>query len=124
MTDTDYAFGASKPSILVDWDILDSNAELQHWLRGRAGIFNLVILVTYPNERDYPSGEFTDAYMQADTVIRNTGYKTDLAFKLHALSILRDVSSSAPVVAVDGNFLVRKEFGKAGLVVLSERDFV
>jgi len=121
MTDTDLPVGATKPTIFVDWDTIDGNPKFQNWLRARGKIFNLALLVSYPDIRDYTYFESKyDDLLRFDSVVRNTGKKRELEFKLNALEVYREVSSSVPVAILDGSFSARAIFAAEGLIALSD----
>lgn len=121
MTDTDLPVGATKPTILVDWDTISQphySEKFFGWLHARGEKFNLALLVCYPDMND-----FNDSGMGVpnfDVVIRNSGHKRELEFKLNALSVLEDVSISKPVAVLDGSYSARVSFGIAGLITLSD----
>lgn len=129
MTDTISPFEGSKPTILVDWELISSfprnelGDRIIFWLTRVRAEFNLVLLVSYPDYNDFvPSERSLPELPEFDAVIRNTGRKREVDFKLNALGILRDVSISRPVVALEGNYSARQSFMVEGLVTLSESD--
>lgn len=118
MTDTDMTF---RPAILLDWDSFcpngGLNAEKIDALSKLCKVYDIVVLVTYPDFNDYYTQEsFTLLPKEPVAVLRNTGFKRDLEFKKKAYEIMRDASLSIPVAFYDLNYTAANFYYGEGLI--------
>ena len=89
-------------AIIVDWDLYRTHPATFKFIAEREGRTRLVLLVPFPELNDYNFTEEQDA-VHWDVIIRNTGDKSSSEFKYNAMSIIRDVSTTIPIIALDSD---------------------
>jgi hypothetical protein len=110
-----YTPGELRPAIIVDFDTLKNNDKAIRYVSNHQRLFAIHLLVSYPDFNDYVDGD----EIEYASVIRNSGRKREMEFKMHALQVIRDLSNTVPVVAIDGDWNARRSYEGEGLVTLS-----
>lgn len=112
-------------AILVDWDLYRTNPYTRDFVKDREGQARMILLVNDPATNDYIHPADTspisdDPEIEWDAVIRNTGDKDVVKFKVTVLEIIKDVSNLDPVIGLDVNNIVNKHYRNEGVLITIE----
>jgi len=115
----------TQAAILVDYNLYAYNVSVRSWLsirKRRAPETAFVLLVSDPAHEDYDAEDkrwngLGTVEMEFDAVIRNSGGKRDITFKLNALHVIKDVSNLIPVLALEEDLYVQQMFEDNGVLI-------
>lgn len=105
-------------AIIVDWALFKTNPKVQAFVSQRAHVASTVLLVTDADDALNASSSVPE--IEWDVIIRNTGKRPDVMFKMNAFDVLDEVSNLTPVIAFDYSVPVNTYYRDHGVLVTLE----